>query len=372
MSTTWIIGDLLTGARIQTLPVLSGSWSDVLNDSGSIECTVSLRDPDVRRLNLADSARPGRTFLAAVQDDAILQAGPVWLHEYDNTEGTLTLSGAGLYSYFDRRALLPVLTPGQLPSDPATDSVYTGLSLQGIAVSIVQQALSWPSGNVPVVLPTPLAGSNTRTYRGSDLAPVGDRLRELSGVQNGPDIRFAPRWKPDRLAVEWVMLVGTPDQPLLFSPQKPVFNVGLAGSSVSDLFVSIDGAGIGSQAFASGGRAAEEVLIARAFDPRLTSEGFPLLDLVDSSFSTVTQLATLQGYASELALSGRSPVQSWSFTHQTDQRPFLTGFNVGDFARVRVFGSTYFPDSEFHLRIVSRSGDAVGETVTVDFQPEVL
>lgn len=370
--TTWIIGDLLTGDRLQTLPVVSGSWSDVLNDSGSISCTVSLRDPDVQRLDLAESAKPGRTFLAAVDRDTVLQAGPVWRHSYDNSAGQLTLSGAGMYSYFDRRVLLPVLDPAQLPSDPATDSVYTGLSLQGIAVEIVEQALTWPSGNVPVITPAPIAGSSERTYRGADLAPVGTRLRELSAVQGGPDIRFTPRFTTDRLGVEWVMEIGTPTQPLLFSAVEPVFAVGLPGSSVSALRVDVDGAKIGSRAYASGGRASEQTLVSKSFDPRLTSEGFPLLDLVDSARATVTELLTLQGYSDELALGSRLPVQSWSFTHQVDQRPFLTGFTVGDFAKVRVYDSLYFSDDERRLRIVSRSGNAEGRTVSVTFQPEVF
>lgn len=372
MSTTWVIGDLLTGARIRTLPVVSGSWSDVLNDSGSISCTVTLRDPDVRRLNLVEDAKPGRSFLAAVSGDTVLQAGPIWRHEYDNQSDRLTLNAAGMYSYFDRRALLPALAPGQLPSDPATDSVYTNMSLQAIAVAIVEQAKSWPAGNVPVITPTPVAGTQERTYRGSDLAPVGQRLRELSDVLGGPDIRFVPRWTADRLAVEWVMQVGTPSQPLLFSPIEPVFNVGLSGSSVSQLTVDVDGSRIGSRAYASGGRAAEETLVAKSFDPRLISEGFPLLDLVDSSHATVTRLATLQGYSDELAFGSRLPVQEWQFTHQTDSRPFLTGFNVGDFARMRVKGSAYLGDVEVKARIVSRSGDAVGETVDVRLQPEVV
>jgi len=370
--TTWIIGDLLTGDRIQTLNVLSGSWSDVLNDAGSIQCTVKLNDRDVARLGLAESGKPGRTFLAAVEGDTVLQAGPIWRHEFDSDSATLTLSGAGLLSYFDRRVLLPVLGSSQLPSDPATDSVYSGMSLQAIAVAIVEQALSWPSGNVPVVLPTPVAGSSERTYRGVDLAPVGQRLRELSGVEGGPDIRFRPRFTTDRLAVEWVMEVGTPAQPLLFSAVEPVFNLGLPGSSVSDLRVSVDGSRIGSRAYSSGGRASEEALVAKAFDPRLTSEGFPLLDIVDSTRLTVTNVSTLQGYANELALGGRVPVESWSFTHRVDQRPFLSGFNVGDFAQVRLFNSDYFADGERRLRILARSGDHVGRTVDVTLQPEVV
>lgn len=370
--TRWVVGNLLTGQGVRALPVVSGRWSDVLNDSGLIECTVKLSDPDVARMDLANTAQPGRTFLAAVDGDTVLQAGPVWSHEFDSDARTLRLVGAGMYSYFDRRVLLPVLGAEQLPSDPATDSVYTANSLHGIAVALVEQAKTWPSGNVPVITPAPEAGGSERTYRGSDLAPVGQRLRELSEVRGGPDIRFQPRWTADRLGVEWVMLIGTPAKPLLFSAVEPTFTVGLPGSPVSRLRVGVDGGRMGSRAYSSGGRAMEEALIAKAFDPKLTSEGFPLLDLVDASRSTVKELSTLQGYADELVLRGRVPVQSWSFTHQTDQRPFLSGFSVGDFAKVRVFDSEYLTDGERRLRIMARSGDSEGRTVSVVFQPEVV
>lgn len=370
--TRWIVGDLLTGTGVRTLPVLSGRWSDVLNDAGSIECTVKLSDPDVARMDLARTAQPGRSFIAAVDGDTVLQAGPVWSHDFDSDSRTLRLVGAGMYSYFDHRVLLPVLGASQLPSDPATDSVYTAKSLQGIAVALVEQAKSWPSGTVPVVTPAAVAGTSERTYRGSDLAPVGQRLRELSEVRGGPDIRFQPRWTADRLGVEWVMLVGTPTNPLLFSAVEPTFSVGLPGSPVSRLRVGVDGSRIGSRAYSSGGRATEEALIAKAFDPKLTAGGFPLLDMVDASRSTVKELPTLQGYADELALGGRVPVQSWSFTHQTDQRPFVSGFSVGDFAKVRVFDSEYLTDGERRLRIMARSGDATGRTVSVVLQPEVV
>lgn len=367
---TWIVGDLLTGQRIQTVPVVSGTWTDTLNDAGTIACTVTLKDPAVRRLGLREAANPGKAFLAALDGDTVLQAGPVWLHDFDDDTGDLTLRGAGMWSYFDHRVLIPVLA-GFLPTSPSADTVLTS-SLQGIARALVMQAQSHTGGSVPIILPAPIAGSNERAYRGADLGIIGDRLRELAQVEGGPDIRFQGRLKADRTGIEWDMQIGTPTEPLLFSAVRPTFNVGLAGASTSRFRVEADGTRLASRGFASGGRSADKALVAVAEDPTLPAQGFPLLERVDSSRSTVVDPATLQNYAAELPTLGRRPLQTWSLTHDLAQRPFLSGFSVGDFATVRVRNNLYLDDRDYTMRIVSRSGDARGRKLDINFQPEVI
>lgn len=364
---TLIVGDLLTGRRIQTLPVVAAEWSDTLNDSGSLSATVKLNNPDVQLLGLKSSASPGKAFLAVVDGDAVLQAGPIWWHDYDGNNQSLTIRASGMWSYFDHRMLIPVLD-GFLPTDALADTNLTS-SLQGIARALVAQAQSWTDGDVPVNLPAEVAGSNVRNYRGADLATVGQRLRELTQVEGGPDIRFAPRFTTDRLGVEWDLLIGTPDQPLLFSAFETVFNVGLKGSSVSDLRIKVDGSAVAGQAFATGGRASDEALVAVAAGTELSAAGFPLLELVDSSRSTITDVNTLQGFANELVLKGARPVESWTFTHDLSSAPALTGFVTGDFAKVRVHSDLYADRGEYRMRILSRSGDVEGRKVKLTFQP---
>lgn len=366
----WLIGDLLTGKRIQTLQVLSGAWSEVLNGAGDISCTATLRDPVVARLGLRESAIPGKAFLAAVDGDTVLQAGPIWTHDWDSDSRRLTLTGLGMWSYFDHRVLLPVLA-GRLPSDPTTDTNLIS-SLQGIARFYVAQAQAWTGGSVPVILPDEVAGTNERNEAGANLAFVGERLKQLTQVQGGPDIMFTPRFNTARDGIEWVMRIGTPDVPLLSSLQEVTFNVGLPESSVSGLKVKVDGSRLGSQGFASGGRSSDEVLTTVSTDSTLTDAGFPLMDLVDSAHSTVEIVETLQGYSDELVLRGRRPVQTWSFDHDVSRRPFLGSFNAGDFGRVKVTGDPYIEDGPYRLRILSRSGDAVGRKVHLEFQPEVI
>jgi hypothetical protein len=383
----YFVGDLLTGRRINQLRVLGGMWSEPLNGAGEVSCTVSLRDPAMRKLNLLESAVTGKAFLAAFDGETGLQGGPIWAHDWDDDNELLTLRAGGMWSYFDDRALLPILA-GRLPSDETTDTRFmpvdadpdsaypwptdTRTSLQGIARALVAQAQTETNGNVPVVLPAEIAGTAERAYRGSDVAMVGQRLSELTEVLGGPDIRFGMRWKVVGSEVEWVMQIGTPTQPLISSLQELTFYVGTSKSSVSKLKVKTSGDRIGARAFSSGGASSDQSLVAVAVDPTLTDAGFPLLDLVGATRSTVGIIDTLTGYANELVLRGRKPNRTFSFTHDLSTSPFLSSLNVGDFAKVRVSNNSYLPDGEYRMRVTSRSGDSTGKTVDLTFAPEVF
>src|SRR5690606_14016564 len=188
--------------------------------------------------------------------------------------------------------------------------------------------------------------------------------------EGGPDIQFAPRFQSDRVGVEWVMRIGTPEQPLLFSPQEVSFDVSAAQSSVSNLQISTSGVGIASTVYASGGRAADRVLIAVAENPGLLDQGFPALVRVDSSFSTVSEQSTMQAHADGLAELSARRLVGMSFSHQLSSRPFIESFGVGDFVRVKFRGHAYMGTQVLRMRVTGRSGDAVGEKVRVDLQPE--
>lgn len=380
---TFIIGDMLTGRRIQFLPALTGSWSEAVNDAGDVSCTVSLRNPAVKRLGLYSSAAVGKAFLAAVDGESILQAGPIWDHDWDRDAGKLTLKAAGMLSYFDHRVVLPVLA-GRLPSDKTTDTRYmpaapadpdypwptdTRSSLQGIIVQLLSQALSWPSGNVPLTLPSVIAGTAQRAYAGADLAPVGERIREITQVADGPEIRLTPQWLSDKSGISWVAEIGTPTQPLLFSEQTRIFYVGNRKSSVTKLRANINGKNLASQAYAAGGRSTDKSLVSVSSDPTLTAAGYPLLEAVDSSRATVQELATLQTYSDEMVRRGLWPTSSWAFTHDARVRPYLSSFRAGDYAEVRVIEDLYLPNWAYPMRMLRRTGDVTGNTIDLTLSP---
>lgn len=387
MVVRFLVGNLLTGRRIQWLSAEEGSWSEVLNDSGSLSCTVPLSDPVNAVLGLRESAAVGKAFLAAVDGDLVLQAGPVWAHEWADDTQRLTLIASGMWSYFDHRVLLPVLG-GVSPTDPDTDTrfspvvsdpdavgypwpVDTTQSLQTIAKRLVEQAQAWTGGDVPVILPSEVSGSSARWYKGSALSYVGPRLRELTAVDGGPDIMFTPRWTEDKDGIEWVMRIGTPTQPMLYSPQRQTFHLGVADSSLSGLTVKVDGRRMAAAGFTSGGRSDGQGLISVSTDSTLLDAGYPLLDAVDTSHSTVSEEGTLQEYSDELVIQGRRPVTVWSFSHDLSKVPALESFNAGDFAVVSVRANAYLEDGKAVMRLIERAGDIGGRQVALTFAPEV-
>jgi len=368
---TFLIGNMLDGRRIQTLNVVTGSWTDTLNGAGSVTVKISLRDPINRGLGLRDAAAVGKTFLAAVEGNIVLQAGPIWTHDYDRDAQTLDLTATGMWGYFDHRVVLPVLA-GRLPTDPTTDTNYT-TSYQGMVRNLVAQAQAATNGNVPVILPAEITGSFVRAYRGSDLAFVGGRIAELTQILMGPDVRFVPSFTTDKLGVQWTLQIGTPTQPLLFSPIDLVFRPTAARTSITSLRTKLDGTQLAAAGYGSGGRSNGTAISTVSTDATLLNAGYPLLEQVDSSHQTVTDTTTLQGYSDNLVKAGKVPVETWSFTHDVSQAaPFLGTFNPGDFAQVRIKRDPYLSDGSHRMRITQIGSDEVGRKVPILCQPEVI
>ncbi|ROP78333.1 hypothetical protein EDF18_0979 [Frigoribacterium sp. PhB107] len=361
-----LIGDLRTGRKLQDVSVLSATWAKQLNAAGTISITVTLRDPDLVRLGLRNVATPGKSFLAVVENDVVMEAGPIWTHDYDRDAGTLKLTAAGLWSYFDHRVLIPVLAAGQSPV--GADTNLSGLWLGTIAKRIVQQARAHTGGNVPVVFQADEAGTSERKYLGADLALVGDRLEDITNVIGGPDIDFAPRFTADRLGIEWVMRVGTAAQPQLSSTRTHVWDLAVPEPSVRGLQVKRTAERMVGRAWATGGRTDDVVMTARYENPTLTAAGYPLLEAVDSSHSSVSVQSTLDGYAAEAARTGYKPIEFWSFEVDATATPRVGTYQVGDYSRTKIKGDPYVPDNVtdgYLRRIVAMSGDEQGRWIKV-------
>lgn len=424
MVTRFLLGDLRTGKRLLTLPVVSGSWEDTLDQAETISATVSVRDPDVQALGLRSAATPAKTFLAAVDGDTVLAAGPIWVRSYDRDAGTLELTAKGMASLFDHRLILPVLaatldvsewtvpdpsddTGNKTMPNPDLESKFTGVSLGTIAKKLVAQAMTWVGGDLPIVLPSDESEDNTdhvKTYEGTDFKPVGEALTDITNLVDGCELNFAPRFTSDKLGVEWVLQTGTVAQPLIFSASEPVWNVTVSGTPVSNLTIDEDASSLGSLGWESGGRATDDTLISRAYDSTLVDAGYPLMELIDSSHTDVVLQATLDGYAETLVTRGKVATDAWSFSvkaHPVDDQgrlagPQLGGYNVGDYCRL-VFGGRgtsydpftdsfsdtygksdlmpgdpYIPNGVYRHRIVGLKGDETGNTVDVTCSPEVV
>lgn len=398
----FILGNLRTGRRILDLPVLTSSWNDRLLAPESITVTTDLNDPDAQSLDLRNTSTPAMTFLAVVEGDRILAGGPIWTRNYDADKRTLTLGASGLGSYFNYRHILPLLA-ATMPVDewtvtipdpdnptetitvanPLLSTTHTNLHLGTIAKKLVQQAELWTGGDLPIAYQGDAAGIHGRTYDGISFKPVLEALDDLANVIDGPEYRFSPRFTPDKLGVEWLFETG---DPLIVSPSVASWNVSVPDSPVSGLSVAEDGSVLAGLSWAQGGRQSDTLLIAREEDTTLTDVGFPLMETLDTTHSSVSVQETLDGHAAD-NLANRVQ-ETWSFTAKTfptdadgnPAGPQLGQYRVGDYAELVMApfdAETGMGDPFLHEggvtrhRIIGLSGDEKGEDVTVTLAPRL-
>lgn len=203
-------GGGLDAGEITVRAVPASGWSGelTLNDYGTIDLDLSLPmiDPVTnKRVDLPNLLVPGRDFIGVVENDVILEAGPIEADPFTWPK-TSKVVVSGLWSYFDGRYVLPVLSGWQLPRH--VNSKWSNLSRRTIAKRLVQQACAHPKAGLPIDYEPDFSGTETREYAGSDMIPVGDALRDLTEEEGGPEIVIRPKWGTDRKHVRWQLITG--------------------------------------------------------------------------------------------------------------------------------------------------------------------
>jgi hypothetical protein len=400
-----------TGRRITQIPVLNGPWSTGHKTTGEVSIDIPLRAAEFRMLEqrwlggkypnsalfpgpatfpeqatplwrlgqgirpeLLAAVEPARCFLAVLEGDTVLEAGPIWWHDYNDDRGVLTVRAGSMRSIFDHRAVIGLLAswPGGKPA--RWQVTYGGLSLGTIAKRLVAQAQAFTGGALPIDFQDDEAGEHERTYKGNEIATVLSRLDQLSGVQDGPDISFDPYLTPDRQGVRWNMRTGTNADPLLHQAgDDHVWDAIVPRGGLSGISVRRDATKVASRAWETGAGIDEALLMAYATDPTLTDRGWPLLESIDQR-STVEEQRTLDAWArGDLAAAAR-PWQTWSFRARADQSPRLGTYRPGDFSRVWVpknhpyLGLTLGGGQHYRARIMTVRGN-VDEFVDVTCMP---
>ena len=407
---TILVGEVRTGRRIAQIPVSGASWSLAHRAIGGVDVDIPLGAEEFKALertvlsgqypngglfpspstfpveeraawNPGDGLRPeflsavepARCFLAVAEGDQILEGGPIWPHDYDYATNALKVKSLGMKSIFDHRKVMGVITSGYA----AWAVTYNAMSLGTIAKRLVQLAMSDPAGSLPIVLPADILAvdnsDHTRTYKGSELATVNDRLDQLMSVLSGPDIAFDPRFTADRMGVEWVMRVGTEVDPLLHQAGDDfAFDFRVPRGGVSGLSVHRDAGGVGSRSWATGAGSDSSLLMSRDDDTTLTDHGFPLLE-VSEARSTVEAQSTLDGWAAgKLAASAR-PMMTLSASIRADMSPLLGSYRPGDWVKLwapktHPYLSMIWPAGYQRARILNFSGDLTND-VKITFAP---
>jgi hypothetical protein len=335
------VGNMVTGEITCDLPVSSHSWALRLNAAGSVDASVKVRSAELRNKNLRNVTAAKKQYLAVSFGNTILEAGPIWKRNNKNTNGELKLGAEGIWSLLDKTKALnwEQINAGVWPQRSSLD--FAGLSLGSIAVELVRRSVFGNPLNpgLPIVLPEILeSGDHERTYKGYELPWLGDLLRKLTQVEDGPDIRFQPRFNgADPTRIEWVMTHGTQASPLLYQTGADwTWDGTVEESGVSDITTAEDGSGMADRVWQPGTGSELDMRLAAAQDLTLITEaGYPWTE-ADSASKDVEDQGILQSHANAGIAAARRPVETWDLSVRADTSPMLGQYLPGDFAQINV------------------------------------
>lgn len=369
----YTLADYRTGGPILDLPVMEGAdWAALLNRPDALSCSIDMRDPAAKALDLRSATEPRKTVLRASNDDDVTLAwgliddDRVW----DEDQRTLAISARGVWSSsFGNSIVAPAaaLSADLVVDDianPALDTYVVGWDMGTVGKKLVAQRLAWP-GSPVYSLPPDAPGNSEEEYLFTSMKRVGSALTDLTNRESGVDFAFDAARGPDGLALVYSMRHGTEASPSL---GVRAFDWSLGGQTpITKLKVRDSADDLATAAWGIAGRTTGSILISRALnDDLVTASGYPPIDSVDTSHGNVALQDTLDSYTRASANWGRTSSRSLSFTVRGDAAPGLGSFRPGDTGALSVPTDHVWLSSDIMIRITGMSGDETGREIKIE------
>lgn len=350
----------LDGAHISKLPYTSLSWKDSINEAGSIEATVPSSAP-----GLSDKLKPYYTVIAAISDGRVLHAGYVTKVTDDPSSGSVSVSAGGGLTILEKRlvlnyALSSTWVNGTVLIDEDNPPGNWVLTLTGsysdIVRGLIAETIKW--GSLPITLPGVDGGSaHTRTYNSWDMATVADRIGDIGDLEDGPEIRLDP--SVSQWSLSFALKVA--DE---IVDNHWTWNVAAPGQQLGVGKLDLDGSLMCTQSFGTGGKDDDTLLVARYSGSALQSLGWPLMQVANTSHTTVTELSTLLSYVQADVLVGDAPQESFEVYAPLDKP-----VHVGDWADIRLPADGWQGGGVGQYKVTDVSGSVKDGRLTVSLTP---
>ncbi|WP_027945954.1 hypothetical protein [Amycolatopsis taiwanensis] len=321
---TYLIADLATNTILEEISLTGVKFNKPLNDSGKFAANWKL-GPKTSHLDPYDLTMPARRVIYAFRDDRPMWGGIIWTRSYDSTNQVVQIGAGEWWSYFDHRKVLPTFTyGGTLTQVAALTESYRSTDQNTIARQLVATAQAHAGGNILVTpADTDVSGIlRDRSYSGYDLTDLGDALRNLCNVIDGPDMVFDVL--PGSPAPRRVIRIGTPRL-----GQQGSSWVWEMGGNVTAYKWPSDGTRMATRAYATGQGIELGLPIAVAEDTSKYSMGFPLLEL-ERQYSSAEDAGTLAGHAASDQQAARMPVALPQLVVRGDIPPTAADIDRGD------------------------------------------
>lgn len=353
-----LLHETLSGEPVTELEIKDCSWSTGI----CREDTLSVTSPGYTGRDLHPFMVPRKFTLTLLEDDGRVRAsGLLGIPEGgsdDDGAHQVTFPARGVESYFERRYVLPYPYWPLIDSEgyplASRDTRIVGVEYGTMMKRLYQQALEHPGAELPVMWEPDRRGTREKEWAAVDGKPVQEAVEDISNLLGGVEWDWVPVVDDsDRLSLAFV--TGTDADPEVTSSFWHTWQAGGYVPDLRALSVKISPEFMASTAIFMGGKDDDRVMAARATSLDLIVAGVPMTEIWDSSNSSVSQQATLDGWAGKQIAEGQAPVQYWSFEVRADR---ANGLRHGDWCTVEVADHWLIPDGSYARRVVEVSGDA--------------
>jgi hypothetical protein len=360
---TWLGCDLVTGQIVEELPTLqpSGALSSLLAayTSTAFRLPIPLGGHGAPPRNWEAATEPGRTMLVAVLGDRPVWAGIVLTRD-GGTEATVDIGCVSLEGYLDHRWVRDHSWTGQDEASVIVAGLIGDAQIEGIGF----------------IVDAPATGTlRDRTYADQDDVTVYQRLRELTGVIDGPEWTVVLDWtNANQTAIKKTIRVR---KRIGFASAAPnaVFTTGSASAVLSSIGAAeatyklredySSGKGANHIVATSSGEGDTRPQSAPARDTALIAAGWPRWEYRYSAGSSILDVATLDGHAqATLGFMARG-AKVLTITARADGYPMLgTDWAIGDDVGYELVGHRHPDGLSGVARAIGWELDASAGTVS--------
>ena len=338
----YLFADLLTNDILAELPLTGVTFTQALNQAGTLNAHLLISDAREGAYDIQGSTIPGRTALYVERDNVLVWGGIIWLRTYNADKQTLDFSAREFESYFERRRI-------------AVSQAYNNTDQLTVVESLVNNAQSATNGNIGIIVGSETSSVLvTRVYYQYELKNLFEAIKDLATSSEGfdfnIDVYYDSSLNPRKILRLDYPYRGTPYSST--SPTALVFefpgNI-IAYDYPEDASITANllwGVGPGSN---------EGKLLAEADIPGQWAAGWPLLEDA-TNYADVYDPALLSNLTSAEVTAKQNPVTSMKIVLSGPQDdPPLGSFKTGDQCLVRITDSR-FPNngSGYGLVVIKR------------------
>lgn len=360
-----LLFETVTGNPVRDLETSDWSYDTGILAQDNLQITVPAYTPQAATLSLTELLVRDKHSIALIDDSVVgvrtvPAAGPVVSAPPTEDAGgknVYEVECKGIERLLEWRHIRlypgwPLLNASGKPTG-TYDQAFTNVAYGTIMKKLIAESEKFAGGALPITYEADRAGVHSKsTYKAIDGKPILEAMDQLAELDDGVEYDFQP-YIDEFDRIQYRLVTGTDSERIISNGVQRLWNIGGKSPDVRNYERFPDPTPVITDSMFTGGKDEDRVLLAAGENHAPLTEGFPRAELWDSSHSTVSRQATLQGWAN--GALGSIPDRI-SFDVRTK---LAHGIRHGDKATLIAKGHWDLPDGKYDFRVL-----AVGRSST--------